>query len=200
MKFGFDPLFDLPLGFRSRNHLPVLRVAEPPIRRIQLFRSDVPHRIGNYHVFDERTHGVAFQQQIPHALVLFLRTGDLTVIPDQLLSAFQGPVQDPRAFFFQQHLREIGDFVLDRLAVVFDPPHTAIPCCIIGVDIDCKSRIRRDDHVENPLNGKGLILALRFSCLRIPADQSLEHMGPLGHQEVGFHIDCGQQCLVQHPK
>ena len=53
MKFGFDPLLDLPLGFGSWNRLPVLCSAEPPISGIQLLRSDLPHWIRDYHVFDE---------------------------------------------------------------------------------------------------------------------------------------------------
>ena len=53
VKIGFDPLLDLPLGFGSWNRLPVLCSAEPPISGIQLLRSDLPHWIRDYHVFDE---------------------------------------------------------------------------------------------------------------------------------------------------
>ena len=134
----FDFLLDLLECFAFGQWLPALFVAEKLIGVEQLHRID-PSCVDRFHLaFDECTNRVTFQQQFFDPLRLFLGTGYLAIIPDQLLGAFQSPVQDPRSFLFQQHLREVGDLLLDRLAVVFDPAHPAIPCLIVGIDVDCQ--------------------------------------------------------------
>ena len=136
MEFGLDHLLDLPLGFLLRNRLPVLRHAEPPIRRVQLLRSNLAHRLRNHLAFNEGAHGIAFQQKGLDPLGLFFGARYLTAVCDQLAGAFDRPVQDPRSFFPYQQLIEVRDFLLDRLAAVLDPEHTPIPCRIIRVNIN----------------------------------------------------------------
>ena len=91
----FDFLLDLLECFAFGQWLPALFVAEKLIGVEQLHRIDPPC-VDLFHLaFDERTNRVTFQQQFFDPFRLFLGTGYLPVIPDQLLGAFQSPVQNP---------------------------------------------------------------------------------------------------------
>ena len=181
MEAGLDSLLDKAFRFLGRDHLPALITAELPIGSIQLLGSDPAHRILNHLGLHECVNGIAFQQQLSDSPLMLFGSRYLSAVLKELPRAIQSPVQNPRTFFFQQKLAEIFDPVLlpDRLAVVVDPEHTAFPCRIVGIDINCKSRVRCDDDVQFPIEVVAVILALCFRRYGVSANQTFQVVGGL---------------------